>query len=324
MLLPFVGPGSFLPFNQSIESGVQRSRDAHTLRFARNRATQEIDFRFQFVTDVVQHGRWMVRLRADFVHLPRIFVELDAQAGSNLLAFINERVQQMAQIGEVFFCREMDAVRQLGQRGNGVDRSIKDEFGPLCRPRIWQRHGLKARRVDQLGGFLNDSEWRIRRFERTHPSRGVEFVLYVRVAVARAAHERGSANHEAACEVRDNFLATEPVLRGKDSAFLEEMSDWPHRLRSLRRLAGNDAQIEFRRQARWVMRGMELGVKLMRSGNFQTVAIQLVSVLRAANKSPYLRDFGQVRGVEASNRAASDNANAFDQLSNSRTRGSLV
>src|SRR5579864_1759146 len=99
------------------------------------------------------------------------------------------------------------------------------------------------------------------------------------------------------------------------------MSDRPHRFRSLRRFAGNNTQIKFRQLGR-VMRSMQLGMKLVRSGNRQALAIQRLSVFRAPNKSPHLRDFGQVRGVKASDRAAPDNANAFDQLSDSRTRGS--
>src|SRR5260370_14189885 len=70
------------------------------------------------------------------------------------------------------------------------------------------------------------------------------------------------------------------------------------------------------------MRGMQLGVKLMRSGYSQPVAIQCLGVFGTPHKSPYLRDLGQVRGVEASDRAAPDDANAFNQLSDSRTRGS--
>src|SRR6266436_8502505 len=161
----------------------------------------------------------------------------------------------------------MEAVWQLGQCLNGVDRGIENELGPLRRPRVLQSDGLEAGRADQLGGFLNDSEWRVRRLKRTHPRRGIELVLHVRITVSRPAHERSAPNHKRFCELRDNFFAAKAVLRGEDSAFLEQMGDWADRFRGLRCFAGNDAQVEFR-QAAWVMRGMQLGVKLMPSGNF--------------------------------------------------------
>ncbi len=115
-------------------------RNAGTLRFTGNRAPQEVHFGLQLVPRVIQHGRRMIRLRANFVHFPGIFVKLDAQAGCYSLAFLNERVQQMAQIGELFFSSEMVAVRQFRQRGNGIDRGVENELRPLRRPRIFERH----------------------------------------------------------------------------------------------------------------------------------------------------------------------------------------
>src|SRR5713101_5093586 len=213
----------------------------------------------------------------------------------------------------------MEAVRQFRQRGNDVDRGIENQLGPLRRPRVLQSDSLDTGRADQLGNFLNDCDRRIRRLERTHPCRCVEFVLNVRVAVALATHKRCAANHESFSEVRDNFFTAEAVLRGENGAFFEKMGNRPHSFHGLRGFAGNNAQIEFRQSAR-LMRGMQLCVKLMRSGYLQPVAIQCLGVLRTPNKSPNLRDLRQVRGVEASDRAAPDNANALDQSSDSWTR----
>jgi hypothetical protein len=77
------------------------------------------------------------------------------------------------------------------------------------------------------------------------------------------------------------------------------MGDWADSFRGLRRFAGDNTQIEFRQSGR-VMRSMQLCMKLVRSGNRQALAIQRLSVFRAPHKSPHLRDFGQVRGVKAS------------------------
>src|SRR6266851_1532131 len=215
----------------------------------------------------------------------------------------------------------MEAVRQFRQRGDGVDRGIENELGPLRRPRVAQSDSLEAGRADQLGGFLNDSEGRVRWLKWAHPGCSIEFVLNVRVAVARATHKSGAANHKSFSEGGDNFLAAKAVLRGENSAVFEKMGDRPHGFSGLRGFAGNNAQIEFR-QAGWVLRGMQLGVKLMRSGYSQPIAIQCLGVFGTPHKSPHLGDLRQVRGVEASDRAAPDDANAFDQLSDSRTRGS--
>src|SRR5712664_2828345 len=95
------------------------------------------------------------------------------------------------------------------------------------------------------------------------------------------------------------------------------MRDGPHSLRGLRSFAGDDAQIEFRQPSR-VMRCMQLCVKLMRSGYFQAVAIQCLGVFRTPHKSPNLSDLRQVRGVKAPDRATPDDADAFDQLIDSR------
>src|SRR6266852_339679 len=213
----------------------------------------------------------------------------------------------------------MEAVGQFRPRGNEVDRGIENQLGPLRRPRVLQSDSLETGRADQLGCFLNDSEGRLCRFERTHPCCGVEFVLHMCVGVARAAHKRCAANDKSFCKVGNNLFAAEAVLRGKDSALFEKVRDGPHGVHGLRGFAGNNAQIEFRQSAR-LMRGMQLCVKLMRSGYLQPLAIQCLGVLRTPNKGPNLRDLRQVRGVEASDRAAPDDANAFDQSSDSWTR----
>src|SRR6266404_3310483 len=117
----------------------------------------------------------------------------------------------------------MKAVRQFGERGHRVDGSIEDKFRPLGWPRVLQSHGFQSGRADQIGGFLHHRKWRVRRLERAHPRRGVELVLNVCVAVARAAHKRCAANHKSLREISDDFLTAKSVLRRENSAILEEM-----------------------------------------------------------------------------------------------------
>ena len=79
--------------------------------FARDGPAEEVYLSPQAVLHVVEHGRRVVGLGADLVHLPRVFVQRDAQCGSNALAFIDQVVQQAAQVAELTFDGELLAVR---------------------------------------------------------------------------------------------------------------------------------------------------------------------------------------------------------------------
>jgi hypothetical protein len=91
------------------------------------------------------------------------------------------------------------------------------------------------------------------------------------------------------------------------------MSDRPHSIRRLRSFAGDNPKIELR-QFRRVVRGSEIGVKFVSSGNAQAVLVETFGMLRPTNKGPYLSNFGQVRGVQASDRTTTDDADSFDQI----------
>src|SRR5260370_32344466 len=63
-------------------------------------------------------------------------------------------------------------------------------------------------------------------------------------------------------------------------------------------------------------------MKWIRSQSFQAAAIHCLGVLWTSHKRPNLSHLRQVRGVKASDRATPDDANAFDQLIDSRTASS--
>ncbi len=64
----------------------------------------------------------MIGHRADFVHLPRIFVEFDTDGGGDALAFFDQRVEQMSEVGGFPFGCEVRRVRKFGQSGDAIYR----------------------------------------------------------------------------------------------------------------------------------------------------------------------------------------------------------
>jgi hypothetical protein len=55
-------------------------------------------------------------------------------------------------------------------------------------------------------------------------------------------------------------------------------------------------------------------VKVVRSGHPQTILVQSFRVLGPSHERPHFRDFRQVRGVQASDGTAADNADSLDQI----------
>src|SRR5512142_1349736 len=107
-------PRRFQSLDQLPHRGMQRGTDAGAFRFARDGAAQIIHLSRQFVVHVVQHGRGMVGLRPDLVHLPWILVQADAASMRDALAFVDERVEQGAE---------------------GMGRALVGKFGRVRQPR---------------------------------------------------------------------------------------------------------------------------------------------------------------------------------------------
>src|SRR5450631_3135000 len=114
---------------------------------------------------------------------------MDSGGLGHSLAFLDQRVQKMAEIGKFRFVREVRRVRQSRQRRHAVYRRIENQLGPLRGPGVFEYLGFESGGNDKVGGLLNYREWCGRGFEGAHPGWGIEFILYVRVAVTRAAHE---------------------------------------------------------------------------------------------------------------------------------------
>src|SRR5208282_1229425 len=110
--------------------------------------------------------------------------------------------------------------------------------------------------------FLNQRKRSVGGLERAHPGGRVQFVLHVRIGVASSAHERGSANHVAAREPRQDFFAAEAVLRGKHSATVELSRHGREGLLRLEGFCGHDAEFTVR-ESGGIWGGVNARVKIV-------------------------------------------------------------
>src|SRR5262245_10455719 len=136
-----------------------------------------------------------------------------------------------------------------------------------------KRFGLEPSRDKQVGGFLNQIVRRIARLEGSHPRSRVQLVLHMSVAMARAAHERRTANDPAARALGNDFFAAEPVLRGKDGRAIEEGADRSDGLFHLRRFTGNNREIAGWKIL-WPRRSLQSGFEFVLAADAETFAIQ--------------------------------------------------
>src|SRR6266705_2530073 len=64
---PFILPRFLFALDQIRERRMERRFHASQFGLARDRSAEVIHFSREMMTDIVQHGRWMVRLRTDFI-----------------------------------------------------------------------------------------------------------------------------------------------------------------------------------------------------------------------------------------------------------------
>ncbi len=109
------------------------------------------------------------------------------------------------------------------------------------------------------------------RFERPEP-RSIKFVLHMRVAVFRSAHECSTANDLAARVFGNDLFTAKSVLCRKHAAGIELGADLRHRLFHLRRLGCDNSQIALRNFVR--VRGrLERGMKIVLARDLQPMLI---------------------------------------------------
>jgi len=105
------------------------------------------------MADIVKHGRWVISHGADSVHLPGVFMQANPGCLCDSLAFVDQGVQQMAEVGEFRFVGKVRRVRQARQSGDAIYRRIKNQLGPLRGAGVFERLGFESGRDDEIGGF---------------------------------------------------------------------------------------------------------------------------------------------------------------------------
>src|SRR5215469_18427811 len=155
----------------------------------------------------------MISHCANLIHRPRVFVEPYPGGGGHGFAFLDQGMQQVSKVRELRLSRKVGRMRKAGQGRHAVHRSVKNQLGPLCRTRIPQRVRLESALYQQLGSLLHYCERRVARLKWPKPSRRIEFVLDMCIAVPRSTHECRPTDNMPASMCRDDLLAAQAILR---------------------------------------------------------------------------------------------------------------
>ena len=141
-------------------------------------------------------------------------------------------------------------MRQPGERRDRVHGRVEDQLRPLRGPQVVERLRLQARGRDQVGDGVRVGGRRAA--VRADPGRRVEDVLDVRVAVARAAHERDRREERPRALRADDLLGAEPVLHGHHRRAGEVPGEAPCQRVEVAALAREDDEVgvELRRIGR--------------------------------------------------------------------------
>src|SRR5512133_989980 len=304
-----------LGFHEAVERRLQRGVDALLLGLPDQRAVDRLDLGRAVSLDVLEHRRVVPAApfgRMD-VHLPRVLVESDACRPRYPLAFLDEVVDEEAEVTRLLAGGEVRVVREAGKRGHGVHGRVEDQLRPLRWAEVFERPRLQAGGDDQLGRLLDE---RVRGFAiRSKPRLGVEDVLDVRVRVACAAHEGDRRDHPSAGE---ELLGTEPVLH------CHHRRAWPVAGKPLRNgwelgsLGRDDRKLGLGQLGR-VGRGLQARGDVTPPGDAQALIVERAGVLLPPREHRDLADAGEMAGVEAADHAGADYADALDTALRSRS-----
>src|SRR5580693_9411112 len=132
----------------------------------------------------------------------------------------------------------------------------------------------------------------------------------MRVAMLCAAHKRCASNDLSARVSRDNLFAAKPVLRGNHSTLIETVADQCDRVLYLSGFCCHNAELAIGQLVR-LRCCLERHMKLAPSRDSQTVAVERSGVIFATDKGPYLCNPRQMRRIQTTDRATSDDANTF-------------
>src|SRR4029077_2523585 len=201
-------------------------------------------------------------------------------------------------------------VRKPSQGGDAVHGRIENQLRPLGRTSVSQCLRFEPTLYQQVSSFLYDGKRGSPRLEGTKPGCGVQFVLDMRVAVPSAAHECCSANHVSPRVLGQDFFAAHAVLSGNQRAFVKVAACADNRVLHLRCLCSDDAEIKLRQLSR-VVCGSKRYLAIMGPRHSQPVPVQCLRMFLSPCEDPHFRYARQVRSVETSDRATSDDADTL-------------
>src|SRR5450631_2510978 len=203
---------------------------------------------------------------------------------------------------------------QQRQGSDGISGGVEDQLGPLRAARVFQRNYIHAGTRDQFRQFFDLGHGRVRRLKGTNPS--VTFDVEADVAGSNGMSSgKRRAPNDILHVFRDDLFVADAVLHGADRAVLIECaSNLRDSAPGVDRFGGDDA-IVAARQLLGIAGGVQFRSEIGGSGNAQSVIANGFDVIFPDVVGPdfCLAFLGEVRGEDAADSAATDDAN-FQQI----------
>ena len=201
-----------LRLDQPIERGVQRHRDAEPVapRARARRVISSISVGRCASTSSSIDGRVRVAaLGREHVHLPRVLPELDA-GGAARRPCPRRRGRARGRGRRAALSAKWKSCGSPVSAATALTVALKISFDHCAGRRSSNASAFRPDDDDEVGDRVRVGRRRVA--VRADPGRGVEDVLDVRVAVARAAHERDGREQRPVAVRADDLLGAEAVL----------------------------------------------------------------------------------------------------------------
>ncbi len=192
---------------------------------------------------------------------------------------------------------------------NWICARVENQLRPLRAAGVFQRNYVHAATRDESGKFFDLRHWRVRWLERADPGVALDIEADVAGCDGMSGRKCGAAD-DVLHVLGDELFIANSVLHGADGAVLvERPGDLRHGTLGVDGFRGNDTVV-----AAWKFAGIagrvEFGSEVGGAGETEAVLADGVDVIFPDVVGPDL-DFaflGEVRGEEASDRAATDDA----------------
>src|SRR5205823_11846991 len=108
------------------------------LGFAYEGAVDQLELGRPARFDVLEHRREVPvpALGREYVHLPRVVVQLDACGVRDRLPLVDEVANEVAEVRQRLGLGEVEVMRKTGECSDAVYGRVEDQLRPLRRPQI--------------------------------------------------------------------------------------------------------------------------------------------------------------------------------------------